>query len=118
ADHADFLVSVAGGEADALPACLRRLAEMGLAPHALKVHRGAEPQRLIEVRTMHPRSRAIESIAQRLCSLPAVTSVAYRTAHAAGWCVARRGSARASVQAANSPGARFVALDRSLPAAS
>jgi len=117
-DIADLLVSVPGGSTDFLPVCLRKLEAMGLAPHALKVHRDPKPGLLIEIRMTAPRLRAIENVAQRLCSLPSVASVAYRTADASGWCVARRGSAAGGVQAANSPGTLSGPLIGTLPAAS
>ncbi len=111
AAHADYLVSAAGSGMDVLSICLRRLAEWRLAPLAVKVHRQAKPGLLIEIRTVSPIERTAESIARRLCSLPGVASVAFRTANAAGWCVARGNSRAAAPQAANSP-------DWSLPAAS
>ena len=89
---------------DVLSTCLRRLAELRLAPLAMKVHRQANSGLLIEIRTMPALNRTGEGIAQRLCSVPSVASVAYRTANAAGWCVARGGNNPGTPQAANSPG--------------
>ena len=94
------------------------LASLDLAPHALKVHRDPEPGLLIEIRMTRFRSRTIESIARRLCSVPSVASVAYRTAESAGWCVARQSVAREGAQAANSPGLPLRSVDQTLPAAS
>jgi homoserine O-succinyltransferase/O-acetyltransferase len=111
ADYADYLVSANGSSMDVLSTCLRRLAELRLAPLAVKVHRQANSSLLIEIRTVASLNRTGESIAQRLCSVSSVASVAYRTANAAGWCVARGANKGGTPQAANSPG-------WSLPAAS
>ncbi len=103
-DHADYLVCATGSSMDVLATCLRHLAELGLAPLAFKVHRSAASALLIEIRTMRAHNRTGESIAQRLCAVPSVGSVAYRTANAAGWCVARHGGKAETPQAANIPG--------------
>jgi hypothetical protein len=109
ADHADYLVSATGTSMDVLSTCLRRLAELRLAPQAVKVHRQANSGLLIEIRTMPSLNRTGEGIAQRLCSVPSVASVAYRTANAAGWCVARGANSPGTLQAANSPGSSLSA---------
>ncbi len=86
AGHADFLVQAAGNCGDPVPDLLRKLAALDLAPSAIKVHRGATPQILIELRLPVQPPLDIESVARRLCSVPQVVKAAFRSGNAAGIC--------------------------------
>ncbi|HMC66319.1 MAG TPA: homoserine O-succinyltransferase [Gemmataceae bacterium] len=85
-DHADLLVSAAG-ESDVVASALRVLAEAGLAPRAVKVHRLPESGQFIELRLDRLQQPAIEEIAQRLCRLPMISKVAFRSGGNGGWAV-------------------------------
>ena len=84
-DHADLLVEADGNGPDPVPDLLRKLGGLGLAPSALKVHRGATPELLIEIR-IGKQPVDIESVARRLCSVPQVLKAAFRLGTAAGIC--------------------------------
>ena len=87
---ADFLLSLASGE-DIVPAALRVLADAGIAPGALKVHRWPGAGQLIELRAGPLEQAAIERIARHLAGLPAVSKVAYRNgAGDGGWLTGHR----------------------------
>ena len=86
ASHADLLVQADANGPDLLPDLLRKLGGLGLVPSAVKVHRGATPELLIEIRIAKRPPLDIESIARRLCSVPRVMKAAFRAENAAGIC--------------------------------
>lgn len=82
-DKSEFLVAPAAGS-DLLPRILHALAEDGLAPRAFKVHRPAEGENLVELRTDSLSTDAAERMAQRLSELSGILRVAFRTCQGAG----------------------------------
>lgn len=100
-DHADLLVQADGNGLDPVPDLLRKLNGFGLVPSAVKVHRGATPELLIEIRVPNQAPLDIESVARRLCSVPQVVKAAFRARNAAGICNSlHRGASVASRPAA------------------
>ena len=98
-DHSDLLIAVAGGQ-DILPSALRALADAGIGPRAVKVHRRLDSGQLIEFRTERLEQPAIERIARRLSTLSSVSKVAFRTrGGVAGWLVGHRAGALSHSQA-------------------
>ncbi|MGH9896842.1 MAG: homoserine O-acetyltransferase/O-succinyltransferase family protein, partial [bacterium] len=84
-DHSDLLIS-AGNNPDTLPGALRVLADVGIAPRAVKVHRWLGSEELIEFRTDRLDQALIERVARLLCELPAILKVAFRThSGSGGW---------------------------------
>jgi len=101
ADHADLLIAAAGGH-DILPLALRALADAGIAPRAVKVHRQPDAGQLIEFRMERLDQPAIEKIARHLCVLPAVSKVAFRTGSGiGGWLVGHPTSIPSQSEAPN-----------------
>jgi hypothetical protein len=91
-DHAELLITTTNS-LDVLPTALRALADMGLAPRTVKVHRPPGVEQLIEL-CLESQHLPIERIAQRLCVLPATAKVAFRTSDGAGgWLVGHDGAA-------------------------
>lgn len=90
--HSDFLIAATGGQ-DILPSVLRALADAGIAPRVVKVHRRSDPGQLIEIRTERLEQLAIERIARHLCVLSAVSRVAFRTGGVGGWLVGHHAGA-------------------------
>jgi homoserine O-succinyltransferase/O-acetyltransferase len=86
AEHADLLIAAGGGQ-DILPPVLRALADAGIAPRAVKVHRQPDSGQLVEIRMERLEQTSIERIARRLCALPVVSKVAFRTGGVGGWLV-------------------------------
>jgi len=95
AEHADLLIAAAGGQ-DILPSALRALADAGIAPRAVKVHRRPDSGQLIEIRMERPEQPSIERIARRMSVLPAVSRVAFRTHGVGGWLVGHHDGVAAS----------------------
>jgi homoserine O-succinyltransferase len=99
ADHADLLIAAAGAR-DIVPSALRKLADAGIAPRAVKVHRRPDSGQLIEFRTDRLEQPAIERIARRLCVLSAVSMVAFRTGGGVGgWLVGHHAGAASQSEA-------------------
>ena len=97
-DHADLLIATAGGQ-DILPSALGALAEAGIAPRAVKVHRQPDSRQLIEFRTERLEQPEIERIARRLSDLSAVSRVAFRTTGGVGgWLVGHHAGAEPESQ--------------------
>jgi hypothetical protein len=94
-DHADLLVQADANGPDLLPDLLRKLGQLGQVPSAVKVHRGATPELLIEIRIAKRPQLDIESVARRLCSVPRVVKAAFRARSAAGICNSQQRSALA-----------------------
>ena len=83
ADHSDLLIATAGTQ-DILPSALGALADAGIAPRAVKVHRRPDSGQLIELRLELLTPSAMERIARRLCVLSPVSRVAFRTSDGVG----------------------------------
>jgi homoserine O-succinyltransferase len=98
ADHSDLLIATANGR-DVLPAALRTLADAGIAPVRVKVHRCADSGQLIEFRVERMEKPAVERIARRLCALCAVSKVAFRTNGIGGWFVGHQAVALSQSEA-------------------
>ena len=92
ANHSDLLIAAAGGQ-DILPSVLRALADAGISPRVVKVHRRPDSGQLIEFRTERLEQPAIERIARQLCVLSAVSRVAFRTGDVGGWLVGHHAGA-------------------------
>ena len=76
-------------------------ADLGTVEKAIKVHRGATPELLIEIRVTRQPSLDIETVARRLCSVPRVVKAAFRAGSTAGICNSpHRGLAAVSRSAA------------------
>jgi len=85
--HADLLIATAGAR-DILPSVLGMLADAGLAPRRVEVHRQPDGRQLIELRMKPLAPPAIERIAGRLCVLATVLKVAFRSGDGVGgWLV-------------------------------
>ena len=98
-DHADLLIATAGGQ-DILLSALGALAEAGIAPRAVKVHRQPDSRQLIEFRTERLEQPESERIARRLSVLSAVSRVAFRTSGGVGgWLVGHHAGAEPESQA-------------------
>lgn len=82
-DRTDLLIS-AGDRVDTLPGALRSLADLGIAPRAIKVHRRAG-QLLIEMRTDGLPSALLAKAVRCLGQLPAIARIAYRSGRRGGW---------------------------------
>jgi homoserine O-succinyltransferase len=103
-EHSDLLI--AGAEnPDLLPAALRALADFGIAPRALKVHRRSGPGQLIEVRIAGLELPVLEKVARRLSALPAAIKVAFRLRSGVGGWLVGKSAAAAIEQAAPRPAA-------------
>jgi len=99
ADHSDLLISAANS-LDILPSALRALADAGIAPRAVRVHRRLGSEQLIEFRTDRLKQAAIERTARQLRNLPAVSKVAFRTdGEVGGWLVGHRVDAEPKTEA-------------------
>ena len=86
---AELLITVAGGR-DILPSALGILADAGIAPRRVKVHREPGCGQLIELSLEPLAPPAIERMARRLCVLATVLRVAFRGAGGiGGWLVGR-----------------------------
>jgi homoserine O-succinyltransferase len=92
ADNADLLVQADASGPDMLPDLLRKLDSFGLSASAVKVHRGATPELLIEIRLPGRPLLDIESVAKRLCTVPRVVKAAFRAGNTAGICNAQQRS--------------------------
>ena len=103
ADHADLLIAAAGAQ-DILPSALGALADAGLAPRRVKVHRQPDGGQLIELRMEPLAPPAIERIARRLCVLAAVLKVAFRTGGGVGgWLVGHSAGVATQSKAPSGP---------------
>jgi homoserine O-succinyltransferase len=104
-DHSDILIAATGGR-DILASALRVLADAGIAPRAVKVHRRSDSGQLIEFRMERLEQPTIERIARRLCVLCTVSKVAFRTCGGVGgWLVGRHADAASQSEASSGPSA-------------
>jgi homoserine O-succinyltransferase/O-acetyltransferase len=100
-DHSDLLIAAAHS-GDMLPSAVRTLADVGIAPRAVKAHRRLGLEQLIEVRIGRLEEAALEKVARRLGELPAAIKVAFRSRSGVGGWLAGKGSVAAVSEAQRS----------------